>query len=46
MMRAGRFLHVDVIMGGILTIGVLGVLTDIGFRLLSRSLFPYMYARQ
>ncbi len=45
MMRAGRFLHVDVIMGGILTIGVLGVLTDIGFRLLSRTLFPYMYAR-
>ncbi|MDH3690267.1 MAG: ABC transporter permease [Gammaproteobacteria bacterium] len=46
MMRAARFLHVDIIMGGILTIGVLGVLTDISFRLASRVLFPYMYARR
>jgi len=42
MMRASRFLHVDVIMAGILTIGILGVLTDIGFRQASRKLFPYM----
>lgn len=46
MMRAGRFLHVDIIMGGILTIGVLGVLTDISFRVASRLLFPYLYARR
>lgn len=45
MMRAARFLHVDIIMAGILTIGVLGVLTDISFRLASRLLFPHMYAR-
>lgn len=46
MMRAGRFLHVDIIMGGILTIGVLGVLTDIAFRVASRLFFPYLYARR
>ena len=46
MMRAARFLHVDVIMAGILTIGILGVLTDIGFRLASRSLFPYTHRRR
>jgi NitT/TauT family transport system permease protein len=46
MMRAARFLHVDVIMGGILTIGVLGVLTDISFRIASRLLFPHMHARR
>ncbi|MCY3770283.1 MAG: ABC transporter permease [Gammaproteobacteria bacterium] len=45
MMRAARFLHVDIIMGGILTIGILGVLTDISFRLAARFLFPYQYAR-
>jgi len=45
MMRAARFLHVDIIMAGILTIGVLGVLTDIGFRLASRFLFPHLHAR-
>ncbi len=46
MMRASRFLHVDVIMGGILTIGVLGVLTDISFRIISRVAFPHEYARR
>lgn len=46
MMRASRFLHVDLIMGGILTIGVLGVLTDISFRFASRILFPHMHARR
>lgn len=46
MMRAARFLHVDVIMAGILTIGVLGVLTDIGFRFASRKLFPYTQLRR
>lgn len=46
MMRAARFLHVDIIMAGILTIGVLGVLTDIGFRLAGRKLFPYTQLRR
>ena len=46
MMRAGRFLHVDVIMAGILTIGVLGILTDIAFRLTSRLMFPYNFRRR
>ena len=46
MMRAARFLHVDTMMGGILIIGVLGVLTDITFRLASRALFPYLRVRR
>ena len=45
MMRAARFLHVDIIMAGILTIGILGVLTDIMFRQASRFLFPYTHRR-
>jgi len=43
MMRAGRFMQVDVIIAGILTIGILGVLTDMGFRLAHRLLFPWEY---
>jgi len=46
MMRGAKFLHIDVIMAGILTIGVLGVLTDILFRYASRFLFPYVYSRK
>ncbi len=46
MMRGARFLHVDVIMGGILTIGVLGVLTDITFRVAAHFLFPHTHARR
>lgn len=46
MMRAARFLHVDIIMGGILTIGILGVLTDISFRIAARFAFPHEYARR
>ncbi len=46
MMRAARFLHVDVIMAGILTICVLGVLLDIAFRQASRKLFPYTQLRR
>lgn len=46
MMRGAKFLHIDIIMAGILTIGVLGVLTDILFRNASRFLFPYVYARK
>jgi NitT/TauT family transport system permease protein len=41
MMRASRFLHVETIMAGILTIGILGVITDLIFRLAGRLLFPY-----
>ncbi|MDE0309674.1 MAG: ABC transporter permease [Acidiferrobacterales bacterium] len=41
MMRAGRFLKADVIMAGILTIGVLGVLTDIAFRVISYYAVPW-----
>ena len=46
MMRGAKFLHIDVIMAGILTIGVLGVLTDLLFRSASRMLFPYVYTRR
>lgn len=46
MMRAGRFLNVDVIMAAILTIGILGVLTDILFRVASRLLFPWNSERR
>ena len=46
MMRAGRSLSVDVIMAGILMIGVLGVLTDIAFRIAQRVLFPWSLERR
>ena len=46
MMRGAKFLHIDIIMAGILTIGVLGVLTDMLFRFARRLLFPYLYARR
>ena len=46
MMRAGRFLHVDIIMAGILMIGVLGVLTDILFRIVARLVFPWTAERR
>jgi NitT/TauT family transport system permease protein len=45
MMRAARFLHIDIIMAGILTIGILGVLTDMLFMQASRWLFPYTTRR-
>lgn len=41
MMRSGRFLKVDVIMAGILTIGILGVITDLLFRFAGHVLFPW-----
>ena len=46
MMRGAKFLHIDIIMAGILTIGILGVLTDMLFRFARRLLFPYLYARR
>jgi len=45
MMRAGRFLNVDTIMAGIVTIGILGILTDLLFRLAARMLFPWNVER-
>lgn len=42
MMRAKRFVHVDDIMAGIVTIGVLGLLFDVLFRLVYRKCFPYL----
>ncbi len=46
MMRAGRFLHVDIIMAGILSIGILGLITDCLFRLAAHVLFPWNRKRQ
>ncbi|MFE8071834.1 ABC transporter permease [Marinobacteraceae bacterium S3BR75-40.1] len=42
MMRAKRFVHVDDIMAGIITIGVLGLAFDILFRTVYRWSFPYL----
>jgi NitT/TauT family transport system permease protein len=41
-MRAQRFLETDVIISGILVIGVLGLITDFTFKLAYRWLFPWM----
>lgn len=46
MMRAGRFLKVDVIMAGILMIGVMGVITDISFRVAAHYAFPWNRKRK
>tara|TARA_Y100000766_G_scaffold247187_1_gene228151 strand:- start:172 stop:1011 length:840 start_codon:yes stop_codon:yes gene_type:complete len=46
MMRAAKFLRIDIIMAGILTIGILGVLTDILFRIAAHTLFPYKNKRK
>jgi NitT/TauT family transport system permease protein len=46
MMRAGRFLNVDVIMAGILMIGILGVLTDLAFRGIARLALPWHSIRR
>ncbi len=40
-LTASRFLETERIIGGILTIGALGLLTDAFFRRLYRTLFPY-----
>ena len=40
-LQSSRFLETEKIIAGILTIGVLGLLSDAGFRLLYRVLFPY-----
>lgn len=41
MMRAGRFMNVDSIIAGIVTIGILGVVTDMAFRFAHRMTFPW-----
>ncbi|SFR04292.1 ABC transporter permease [Desulfoscipio geothermicus] len=40
--QAGRFLKTDVIFVGILVIGLLGMLTDLIFKLLYRVMFPWL----
>src|SRR6266540_4066346 len=40
-LSASRFLQTDQIIAGIVTIGILGLLTDAIFRWLHRTLFPY-----
>jgi NitT/TauT family transport system permease protein len=40
-LQSSRFLETEKIIAGILTIGVLGLLSDAVFRLLYRTLFPY-----
>ncbi len=42
MMRAKRFVHIDEIMAGIITIGLLGLIFDILLRRLRLILFPYL----
>ena len=42
-LQAQRFLLTDQVIAGIISVGVLGVITDIGFRIAHRKLFPYMY---
>lgn len=43
MMRAKRFVQVDDIMAGILTIGLLGLIADFTIRLFHRFCFRYLY---
>jgi NitT/TauT family transport system permease protein len=42
MMRAKRFVHIDEIMAGIITIGILGLFFDMLLRGARRMLFPYL----
>ncbi|MEM7225973.1 MAG: ABC transporter permease [Pseudomonadota bacterium] len=46
MMRAKRFVHIDEIMAGILTIGVLGLTFDMALRWLHKRLFTYLEDEQ
>jgi NitT/TauT family transport system permease protein len=45
-MRAQRFLQTEAIILGILVIGLLGLVSDYSFKLLYRSLFPWMDAKR
>lgn len=42
MMRAKRFVHIDEIMAGIITIGILGLSFDMLLRWTHRKIFPYL----
>lgn len=46
MMRAKRFVHIDEIMAGIITIGLLGLFFDIVLRAAQRLLFPYLESKE
>jgi len=41
-LKASRFLDTPMIFVGILSIGLVGVLSDFGFNALGRKLFPYV----
>jgi len=43
MMRAQRYMHIDLVMAGIVTIGVLGVVSDMLVRAAHRLAFSYLY---
>ncbi len=43
MMRAQRYVHIDLVMAGIVTIGVLGVISDMLARGAHRLAFSYLY---
>jgi NitT/TauT family transport system permease protein len=43
MMRAQRYVHIDLVMAGIVTIGVLGVVSDVLVRAAHRLAFSYLY---
>jgi len=42
-LQAQRFLQTDQVIAGIVTVGIMGVITDIAFRVLHRKLFAYLY---
>jgi NitT/TauT family transport system permease protein len=44
-LKAQRFLKTDVIFGGIILIGLIGLVMDQGFRWLHRRAFPYLHGR-
>ncbi len=46
MMRAQRYVHIDLVMAGIVTIGVLGVVSDMLVRAAHRLAFSYLYLNE
>lgn len=46
MMRAQRYVHIDLVMAGIITIGVLGLISDLVIRALHRLAFSYLYLHE
>ena len=46
MMRAKRFIHIDEIMAGIVTIGILGLFFDLVLRAAHRRFFPYQDTKE